>query len=175
MKLRLLNLLFCLFFGMVQAKSPSRISVSASLQSYIAELDANSKPIDKYFIYNHITQYKKVKIADWKAELHGFLSLNINHPQIKNDYVIDTLWYKNSVSIRYQAKKPSNTLQYVAYKLNAQGALVELCIKNITDNMLYHSREQLLLRPHKLYRIEKESRILFFSAIHCLIIGKWKY
>ena len=118
---------------------------------------------------NSFDEEKEVKIQDWKKEFGLFIESDINKISWKDSYQETT----HQDTLIYQSKDPKlRTQEIVIIKRNNQ--VQKIAIKNIVDNYLYNSIENLTYYPDSLYQINKKQDVIVIGTNEYQINGYLK-
>src|SRR5690606_13393364 len=137
------------------------------LETYFLEeiqrLQKDNPTIKKTVWIDGVPETKSLKISKWANELDLFLNSDINKPAWRNSYQVDS----TQNQLIYKANEKGLRTRWIQIRKNAQGDLVQISIRNETDNMIYRTEEILNYFSDSLYSIEKNQRVR--------ILGKHQY
>jgi len=122
---------------------------------------------NKTVIQNNQSEVKKGLSVDWNDELALFIASDINKPAWSNSYKK----LEDNLRISYLAIDTNLRTRYVEIQKDKNGQAVFIKIKNITQNMLYNSSEELIYIPDSAYTIDKNQSVRFLGKNNYKING----
>ncbi len=143
------------------------------LRSYFIQkaqqLNQENTPIQKTVSTNKLSERKRIKVADWNAELALFIDADINKPAWRDSYVKDS----TATKVIYTAKDNDLKTQMIEIDLNA-GEPKKITIQTQVNNILYHSTEQLEFIPDSIYIINKHQKVILLGLNDYQIEGRFR-
>jgi hypothetical protein len=115
---------------------------------------------------NSSAEEKEMKIQNWEKEFGLFIESDINKISWKDSY--QEIIHQDTLI--YQSKDPKlRTQEIVIVKENKQ--IKEIFIKNIIENYLYSSVEELKYYPDSIYQINKKQDVILLGSNAYYIAG----
>lgn len=140
------------------------------LKTYFAKtatkLNIEKLLVKKMVSKNELSEYKKIRIKDWNTELALFIDADINKPAWKDSYRKDL----SATKMMFTAKEADLKTQKIEINFK-NGLPVKFKIISKTDNLLFHSTEELEFYPDSLYSIKKHQKVLLIGENNYLIKG----
>lgn len=128
-----------------------------------------NKRVVKTVSKNNVSETKEMLISDWKQELALFTESDINKAAFKDSYEKDS----TNHHIKYTAKDEDLKVRTIEIDLE-NGVVKKLSINNATNNLLYHSTEELILIPDSMYQINKHQKVILLGLNNYEIKGLFK-
>lgn len=100
-------------------------------------------------------QKRTIAIKDWKKEFDFYILSDINKPDWKNSYQIDS----SENSLLYKALDSALRTRYIQIEKDVHGDVKHILIFNRDVNALYKSSEMLNYFPDSLYEIYKIQQV----------------
>jgi hypothetical protein len=126
--------------------------IDSFIKDQITYLSKNNFSIEKTIVKEGIVESKKSKSPDWKKELDPFSSSDINKPNWKLSYTIDSIYVDDTLMINFNCKDSNLVVKYILVKLVNQKVFF-LQIKNHKLNSYFNSSQMLELIPDSGYSI----------------------
>lgn len=143
--------------------------LKAYIQQEATRLSGKNPIVSKTVIVNGLVENKKVRIADWSAELTSFSDADINKAAWKGLFHV----VKNDTLESYQSDDNKvNVKRLEIVRKNGRIRQVEIVLK--TTNYLYTSTDQLTYYPDSIYRIEKNQQIRLLQPKSYKVTGEIK-
>jgi hypothetical protein len=137
--------------------------IKGFFESEAIRLNKNQSVVDKTITQNELSETKAGVQIDWKNELSLFTGSDINKAAWKDSYKI----IKDSSSVAYFAIDTNLRTREIQIKMDSNGKLKHILIKNSSKNYLYESTETLIYIPDSAYSIDKYQKVI--------LLGKNKY
>lgn len=115
-------------------------------------LKNNDFSIEKTILKDGIIESKKSNSPDWKKELEPFSSSDINKPNWKLSYTIDSIYVNDTLIININCKDSNLVVKSISVKLSNQKVRF-LQIKNHKLNSYFNSSQVLEFIPDSGYSI----------------------
>lgn len=158
----LLFIFFFTFFSCGKKKSPIArpFPVYYDFEADTSRLEKENPLIKKSVEMNGKTETSQDTV-DWKNELALFINSDINKPQFKDSYLVDTLNTDSSVIIRFSANEDNLAVRLVEYRFRGK-RLQEIFIRNEMSNIFTESYYELHYFPNVKYQITGRQSVPFF-------------
>ena len=137
--------------------------IKGFFESEAIRLNKNQFVVDKTITQNELSETKAGVQIDWKNELSLFTGSDINKAAWKDSYKI----IKDSSSVAYFDIDTNLRTREIRIKMDSNGKLKHILIKNSSKNYLYESTETLIYIPDSAYSIDKYQKVI--------LLGKNKY
>ena len=133
-----------------------------------ARLTKQYPRILKTVSYNGQQETKQINIKHWQQELNLFIESDINKPAWRNSYAIVT----TDTGITYTTVDTTLHTQQISITLKDK-KVTGIHIINLTQNMLYQTKENLFYHPDSIYTIKKYQTVKLLGSNDYQITGKF--
>ena len=126
--------------------------IDSFINDQVTFLKKNNFSIEKTIAKDGIVESKKNNSPDWDKELEPFSSSDINKPNWKLSYIIDTTYEDDTLMINFNCKDSNLVVKSISVKLTNKKVHF-LQIKNHKLNSYFNSSQMLELIPDSGYSI----------------------
>jgi hypothetical protein len=128
--------------------------------------------ITKTVSYNGQAETKTVTIKHWQQEFSSFIESDINKPAWRDSYVAKT----GDGAVTYIASDTTLHTRKLAIFLDQKqkDKVIRIEITNVTSNMLYKTKEELVYVPDSIYIIQKNQKVRLLGNNDYKITGRFK-
>jgi hypothetical protein len=133
--------------------------IASFINDQIASLKKNNFSIEKTIVKDGIVESKKSGSPNWEKELEPFSSSDVNKPNWKLSYSIDSIYFDDTLMININCKDSNLVVKSISVKLSKQKVYF-LQIKNHKLNSYFNSSQVLELIPDSGYTIVGHQGVL---------------
>jgi len=161
-----------------QSSIPPYFDLQGFMNGQIKTLKETKTGVIKHVSVDDKKEEHQFNSPDWKHELQPFIDADINKPAWRGSFAVDTAYSVNENSdtetiVTYTADTTGIRTRKLALHIDIHsGAILEVDVHNLVDNVLYHFDQQLFYFPQKKYFITTDEKVVLMNPSTLKIDGK---